>query len=78
MLRTDGDSLMDSVHTTRDSKGADLVALYTKMEEIVVAYVNSSSSYAFSITDVDCAYETFAHELGHNMGSIMTVIKMMN
>ena len=69
-LRTDGDSLMDSVHTTRDSKGADLVALYTKDggDYCGLAYVNSSSSYAFSITDVDCAYETFAHELGHNMG----------
>ena len=69
-LQTDGDSKMDSVHTTRDSKGADLVALYTKDggDYCGLAYVNSSSSYAFSITDVDCAYETFAHELGHNMG----------
>lgn len=70
-----GDAL-DTVHTLRDTYGADLVHLITvngSSSLCGLAYVSQSGfyndSYGFGVTRYWCGASTLAHELGHNMGS---------
>ncbi|MFP4499567.1 MAG: reprolysin-like metallopeptidase [Candidatus Hydrogenedentota bacterium] len=69
------DGFMDELHGLRNTYGADLVALLVEDGDACgVAWIMeengpSSASLGFSVTDHDCiAGQTFAHELGHNMG----------
>ncbi|MGD9904137.1 MAG: reprolysin-like metallopeptidase [Vicinamibacterales bacterium] len=78
-FRTAGDGYMDEVHAHRDALGADLMVLVTGAAAggaCGVGYVMTSLSatfapWAFSVTAYPCISPnyTFAHELGHNMGS---------
>jgi hypothetical protein len=74
-LQKTGDGYLDSVHTLRNTYGADLVVLFTKIEDTGgLGYLLNSPSgtptYAFSITRVQQASWTYTtiHEIGHNMG----------
>lgn len=76
-LQNTSDGIMDQVHQLRDQHKADLVALIVdnRGNSCGIAYVMTNgprasfASYAFSVTARDCiANNTFAHELGHNMG----------
>lgn len=77
-LASDNDGFLDSVHTLRNTYGADLVSLWIKEHPLYcgVAFLlsnpsNPSLSNAFSVVDHTCATTqfSFGHELGHNMGS---------
>ena len=76
-LRNTSDGHMDEVHAIRDEYGADLVALLVSDPSLCgIAYLMTNlspnfASSAFSLTNQSCAVGnlTFAHELGHNMGS---------
>lgn len=76
-LRSNGDGYMDEVHALRNEHGADLVALISNsqgacgMAYIMTTLTTNFASSAFSVTRASCAVGnlTFAHELGHNMGS---------
>ena len=61
--RSDGH--MDEVHAIRNSTGADLVHLVFETGNVGgIAFRNGS----FGLTCRSCGGDTFAHELGHNMG----------
>ena len=71
-----GDGYMDTVHTLRNTHGADIVALLISDATYCgLAWFLSTTagdpSHAFSVTDHGCAVgnKSFAHELGHNMGA---------
>ncbi|MDP2914015.1 MAG: zinc-dependent metalloprotease family protein [Candidatus Aminicenantes bacterium] len=74
-LTNTADGYMDQVHTWRNTYGADLVHLLTKVEDVgglgwLLNTVAGSPSYAFSlgrIQQISWGYTT-VHELGHNMG----------
>jgi peptidyl-Asp metalloendopeptidase len=77
-LQNTTDGTMDQIHQLRDQHKADLVALIVDNggNSCGIAYVMTNgprasfASYAFSVTARDCiANNTFAHELGHNMGN---------
>ncbi|MEZ5416370.1 MAG: fibronectin type III domain-containing protein [Vicinamibacterales bacterium] len=73
------DGFLDEAHTRRNALGADLVVLVvgsTAGGACGVGYVmtslsNGFAAWAFSVTAYSCISPnyTFAHELGHNMGS---------
>ncbi len=73
------DGFIDAVHTRRNQLGADLVMLVvgaTAGGACGIGYVmtglsTSFAAYAFTVTAYPCISPqyTFAHELGHNMGS---------
>lgn len=70
------DGFMDAVHVWRNQFKADMVALLTQSAQYcglawLMTNVNTSfNSLAFSVTQRNCINgHTFAHELGHNMGS---------
>ena len=72
-LRTPGDGILDEAHTLRSQYSADLVHLILpsyKDDTCGIAYQSfSGSNLAFGVTGEDgCGIETFAHEIGHNMG----------
>ncbi len=74
-LRSSGDGYLDSVHALRNTYGADLVVLFTKIDDAGgIGYLLDSPygapAYAFSITRVQQASWTYTtiHEIGHNMG----------
>lgn len=76
-LRSTSDGHMDEAHTLRDQYGADMVSLIVDRTDYCgIAYLMTSlssgfASSAFSVVEDGCAtgYYSFAHELGHNMGS---------
>lgn len=76
-LRAVNDGHMDEAHPLRNQYGADLVALLNNTSgSCGIAYLMTNlstgfASNAFSVTRASCAVGnlTFAHELGHNMGS---------
>tara|TARA_R110000782_G_scaffold45706_3_gene101279 strand:+ start:2781 stop:4469 length:1689 start_codon:yes stop_codon:yes gene_type:complete len=76
-LRSTNDDFMDEVHALRVQYEADMVAMINAGSgSCGVAYLmtNLSTNFrssAFSVTRYSCAVGnlTFAHELGHNMGS---------
>jgi len=71
------DGYMDNVHSLRDAYSADLVSLVIEGTQYCgIAWLMNSPSVsfesdAFSVVAQSCAtgYYSFAHELGHNMGS---------
>ena len=77
-LRSPTDGFMDEVHGWRDQSKADLVSLIEDNlggvcgVAYVMAPVNAQfSTFAFSLVQDSCVSGyTFAHELGHNMGSM--------
>lgn len=78
-FRNTGDGAMDEVHARRNALGADMMVLVvgnTAGGACGVGYVMTAlsagfASSAFSVTAYPCISPnyTFAHELGHNMGS---------
>ncbi|MEO0557418.1 MAG: zinc-dependent metalloprotease family protein, partial [Bacteroidota bacterium] len=71
-IRGTADGISDEVHVWRDAYGADLVALIAATNTFGlcgIAYVNSSSTSAFSANSASCGAATFTHEVGHNFGS---------
>ncbi|MCU0286315.1 MAG: M12 family metallo-peptidase, partial [Acidobacteria bacterium] len=76
-LRGETDGYMDNIHTLRDTYGADEVVLivsatdYCGMGYLMSTLSSYFEAYAFCLVSIDCAtgYYSFAHELGHNMGS---------
>jgi len=74
-LTNTSDGYMDDVHTRRNQYGADVVGLFTKVEDTgglawLLNTTSGSPAYAFSITRVQQASWTYTyiHEMGHNMG----------
>jgi hypothetical protein len=74
--KTDG--RMDEIHALRDKVGADEVVIIVEGDNsscgiawLMTSPSTSFESYAFSVVARGCATGnyTFAHELGHNMGS---------
>ena len=71
------DGFMDNVHSLRNVHSADLVSLVIEGTQYCgIAWLMSSPSVSFesdgfSVVAQSCAtgYYSFAHELGHNMGS---------
>ncbi len=73
------DGFIDAVHTRRDQLGADLAMLVVGAAAggacgvgyVMTSLSSSFASYAFTVTAYSCISPnyTFAHELGHNMGS---------
>ncbi len=76
-LTNPSDGYMDEVHTLRDAYYADIVTLIVNNTSVcgigwVMSYPSTDfASYAFNIVARPCAtgYYSFAHEIGHNMGS---------
>lgn len=79
VFRGAGDGAMDEVHARRNTLGADMMVLVvgnTAAGACGVGYVMTAltagfATSAFSVTAFPCISPnyTFAHELGHNMGS---------
>lgn len=74
-LAAQGDGILDDVHDLRNACGADLVAMIrTSGEYCGIGYLMpyndpGASGTGFSVTAQSClSSQTFAHELGHNMG----------
>ena len=74
-LASTGDGILDEIHQLRDAAGADLVAMvrsngeYCGIAYLMPANDPSVSGIGFSVTAWSClSSQTFAHELGHNMG----------
>ena len=66
-LADPSDGYMDEVHTLRDRVGADLVHLIFKDEGYPFGGIANLGG-PFGLTCQHCGGDTFAHELGHNMG----------
>jgi Metallo-peptidase family M12 len=76
-LTNTSDGFMDEVHTLRDTYGADAVVLivnntaFCGLAWLMTTVSDGFKTNAFSLVSRPCAAGnyTFAHELGHNMGS---------
>jgi hypothetical protein len=79
-LQRSDDPYLNTVHTLRDTYGADAVALivhYSPAPYCGVAYQLAAAvepyfaAYAFAVVELTCATGnlSFGHELGHNMGA---------
>lgn len=76
-LKSKTDGHMDSIHALRDQYGADLVVLiaeksaYCGLGYMMNTLSGAFESSAFCVVARTCAtgYYSFAHEMGHNMGS---------
>ena len=76
-LTNTADGFMDEVHTLRDTYGADAVVLivddtaFCGQAWLMSTVSNGFKTFAFSLVSRICAAGnySFAHELGHNMGS---------
>lgn len=78
-LTSTSDGFLDSVHSMRNTYGADIVTLlgegYAAGGSCGIGYLmttvsTSFATYAFNVVDRTCAAGnlSYAHELGHNMG----------
>lgn len=76
-LRTNGDGVLDAVHSLRNQYGADVVTLLGSgyagscgIGYMMGAPSTSFAPYAFDVVDQSCAagYLSYAHEVGHNQG----------
>ncbi len=70
------DGIMDEVHTFREYKKADLVAMFTNNTEfcglgyLMTTVSTSFASSGFSVTSRQCISNmSFQHEMGHNEGA---------
>ncbi len=76
-LKGKTDGYMDNIHALRDQYGADTVVLireggdYCGLGYMMGTLSGTFESSAFCVVRRDCAtgYYSFAHEMGHNMGS---------
>lgn len=74
-LQTNGDRIIDEVHTLRNTHRADLVAMITTQTEFCgVGYLlrpGVTEEWGFSLSNDNCAISNFtlAHEIGHNLGA---------
>jgi hypothetical protein len=76
-LRSTSDGYMDDMHTCRDTYSADEVVLivndtgYCGIAYVMQTVSTTFAPYAFAVVSRICAtgYYSFAHEMGHNMGS---------
>ena len=76
-LTNTADGFMDEVHSLRDTYGADAVVLivndtaFCGQAWLMTTVSNGFKTFAFSLVSRICAAGnySFAHELGHNMGS---------
>jgi hypothetical protein len=71
-LANASDGHMDSVHTLRNTYGADVVSLFIESSSACgVAYVGPGSTTAFSVVKRTCASSnlSLAHEIAHNFGA---------
>ena len=76
-LKDTDDGMLDGIHALRDHYGADVVTLIVNRPLLCgKTYQNNGgnvdfSTHAFSVLHHSCAtgYYSFAHEIGHNMGS---------
>jgi len=71
----DPDRYMDEVHEWRDRYGADLVAMFARVDDVgglgwLLDRASGRSRLGFSMTRVQQAAHTYTHihEMGHNMG----------
>lgn len=76
-ITSTNDGCLDSIHTLRNTYGADLVSIWvedgdycgiaSKMNTVAASF----ESQAFSAVSRSCAtgYYSFGHEMGHNMGA---------
>ena len=77
-LQGSTDGFLDEVHALREEVGADLVHLFVSYDPSTaddgtftcgLAYVRPSATHAFGVTLAhDWCPNTFAHEVGHNLG----------
>jgi len=69
---TNGDGVMDEIHSLRDKYAADICILINEDIDVcgVAKTTLATDQKAFCIVDYDCAtgYYSFAHEVGHLMG----------
>lgn len=76
-LTSTNDGVMDEVHVAREAFGADMVSLIIDnsgscgLAYLMTSLAGDFSGSAFSVEHYSCATGnySFAHELGHNMGS---------
>jgi hypothetical protein len=75
-LRGTTDGKMDSVHTLRNTVGADVVTLISQdtnacgIASVMTTVGADFESKAFSVVKADClSQHSLAHEIGHNMGN---------
>ncbi|MCP5045949.1 MAG: hypothetical protein GY940_02185 [bacterium] len=77
-LQGTSDGYMDTVHSLRDTYGADVVVLITEggggycgVASLMWSVSNSFKTSAFCVVKRSCAtgYYSFAHEIGHLMGA---------
>jgi hypothetical protein len=77
-LQNQNDGYLDSVHSMRNTYGADIVSLWVENlgDDCGIGYLMTRvsptfSSYAFNVVARDCAtgYYSFGHEMGHIMGA---------
>ena len=74
-LTNPADGYLDEVHAVRELTGADLVHLIVGEGSVCgVANPVPRQDKAFGLTYLACGGLTFAHELGHGMGSCTTGI----
>ena len=74
-LTATSDGYLDEVHSLRDTYGADLVAMFTEVNDTgglgwLLNSTSGSPTYAFCINRVQQVGWTYTqiHEMGHNMG----------
>ena len=71
-LKAPDDGFMDEVHARRNQYGGDLVALLVARNSDYCGrgdLYHGWESGAFSVSAQSCGSDTFAHELGHNLGA---------
>lgn len=68
------DGVMDSIHTSRATSGADLVQIWTQniADACGIGYAppdpnSMNGMWGFSLKNRNCSASTTAHELGHNL-----------
>lgn len=73
-FRNNGDGYFDSIHTLRNTYGADMVALIVENGGAycgLASAIMASATNAFQVVDRECAtgYYSFGHEFGHLQGA---------
>ena len=74
-LKEDSDGHMDHIHDRRDAYAADLVHILVGKSDVAG---RASFAGAFGLTLSRSDGQTFAHELGHNMGPAPRQVRSRN